>query len=300
VGPTGIGKTAVATALAQLAPIAIISADSRQVYRDLDIGTAKPTAAERAAAPYHGLDLLPPAERYSAGRFGRDAAGWIVAAAGRGRLPVVVGGTGFYLRALFDGLFDEPPLDDARRERLRVLLGALPAPELARWARRLEPAFAGGGAQREARAIEVALLTGAPLSRLQGRAPAPPAARPWYALLTLAREQQRKRIAIRARAMLDAGWIAEVERVLASGVAEDAPGLTGVGYAEVIDHLRGRLSAAELLPAIVTATRRYAKRQETWFRHQLAGPVLMLDASREPGVLAQEVLSGYRAATLCA
>jgi tRNA dimethylallyltransferase len=105
---------------------------------------------------------------------------------------------------------------------------------------------------------------------------------------------------MRARAMLDAGWIAEVERVLAAGVPDDAPGLTGVGYAEVIDHLRGRLPLAELLPAIVTATRRYAKRQETWFRHQLTGPVLMLDASREPAVLAQEVLSGYRAATLCA
>ncbi len=301
VGPTGIGKTAVATALAALAPIEIISADSGQVYRGLDIGTAKPAAAERAAAPYHGLDLLEPGERYSAGRFARDASGWIIDIAKRGHLPVVVGGTGFYLRALFDGLFEEPEMDGARRDRLRAALVALEPDERGRWARRLEPAFKGGGAQRELRAIEVALMTGAPLSKLQEAAPAgAPVASPWYVLLSLPREALAERIVARVKRMLASGMIGEVERALAAGVADDAPGLTGVGYNEVVDHLRGRLGAADLEAAIVTATRRYAKRQDTWFRHQLKGPVLVLDASRAPDALAQDLLSGYRAAVQCA
>src|SRR6266566_997287 len=108
VGPTGVGKTAVAVALASLTPITVISADARQVYRGLDIGTAKPDRATRARVPHRGLDLIPPGERYSAGRFARDAAGWIAEARAAGRGPVVVGGTGLYIRALADGLFREP------------------------------------------------------------------------------------------------------------------------------------------------------------------------------------------------
>ena len=296
-GATGVGKTRVATALAALAGIEIVSADSRQVYRGLDVGTAKPSAAERAAAPYHGLDLVAPAERYSAGRFARDAAGWIGDIAARGRLPVVVGGTGFYLRALFEGLFDEPPLEPGRRQRLRDALGALPEADLSRWARRLDPAFRGGGGrQRAARAVEVALLSGRALSALQAAAKRPSGLVPWYVVLALPRPALAARIAERAQRMLDAGLVAEVRSVLAAGVAPDAPGLTGVGYREVVAHLSGALAAAELPEAIAAATRRYAKRQETWFRHQLAGAVLTLDAAAAPEALAREVLARYRAA----
>jgi tRNA dimethylallyltransferase len=295
VGPTGIGKTAVAAALAELAPIEIISADSRQIYRGLDIGTAKPSSAERAAAPHHGLDLLEPTERYSAGRFARDVPGWIAGIAERGRLPVVVGGTGFYLRALFDGLFAEPAMDPQRRERLRLVIAAWPAAEQARWAVRLDGGFAGGGMQRAQRAIEVALLSGERLSVLHGAAAPPPTVAPWYALMTLPREALVERIGGRARAMLAQGLVDEVRRVLASGVPSDAPGLSGVGYAEVVAHLQGRLPAAGLEDAITVATRRYAKRQATWFRHQLKGPVLVLDAAQPPAALAEALLSGYRA-----
>ena len=295
VGPTGIGKTAVASALAQLAPIEIISADSRQIYRGLDIGTAKPTPAERAAAPYHGLDLLDPRERYSAGRFAREVPGWVADIAGRKRLPVVVGGTGFYLRALFDGLFAEPELDPERRERLRPVIGALPAREQSRWAERLDAGFKGGGTQRAQRAIEVALLSGVALSDRHADTAPSPAVSPWYALMTLPREPLVERIAGRVRAMLAEGLVDEVRRVLASGVPADAPGLSGVGYAEVVEHLQGQRPAAELEAAIIVATRRYAKRQATWFRHQLKGPVLVLDASRPPDALAQAMLTGYRA-----
>jgi tRNA dimethylallyltransferase len=295
-GATAVGKTRVATALAALAPLEIVSADSRQVYRGLDIGTAKPSAAERAAAPYHGLDLVQPVERYSAGRFAADAAGWIEAIRSRGRLPVVVGGTGFYLRALFEGLFDEPKLEPDRRQRLRSALMALPGDAVARWARRLDAAFKGGGRQRAARAVEVALLTGRPLSALQSTPTPPTGLEPWYAVLELPRAQMAARIQARTRAILDAGLVEEVRGLLASGVAPDAPGLSGVGYREVVAHLSGTVSAAEVPGAIAAATRQYAKRQETWFRHQLRGPVTRYDAAAGPETLARQVLAGYRAA----
>ncbi|MBI1722304.1 MAG: tRNA (adenosine(37)-N6)-dimethylallyltransferase MiaA [Gemmatimonadetes bacterium] len=297
IGPTGIGKTSLATALARLADVEIVSADSRQIYRWLDIGTAKPTAAERAAIPYHGLDLVGPEERYSAGRFARDAEVWLAGIVARGRLPLVVGGTGFYVRALFDGLFEEPLLDLARRERLRAALARLPAAEIGRWARRLDAGFRGGGAQRAARAAEVVLLTGHALTTLQRVARAPRSAHtPWYVLLTLPRPALAQRIAARTEAMLAAGLVDEVRRLRDAGVPPGAPGFSGVGYREVVQHLDSRLGAGALPAAIALATRRYAKRQETWFRHQISDPVAQFDASRDPDALAREVLSGYRAA----
>jgi len=298
VGPTGIGKTAVATALARLTPIEIISADSRQVYRGLDIGTAKPDAEARAAAPYHGLDLVDPRERYSAGRFAREAAGWIAGTLERGRLPVVVGGTGFYIRALFEGLFAEPELDAAVRTRLAGALRSLPAGEAARWAARLDPGFAGGGGtQRAVRAVEVALLAGVPLSRLQRERPAAQSvARPFYALMTLSRGALAERIAHRVAAMLAGGLVDEVRAVLAAGVPAEAPGMTGVGYREVVRHLAGTLGAEALAGEIAAATRRYAKRQDTWFRHQLGAAPFRLDAAEPADTLAKALLAGYRAA----
>lgn len=297
VGPTGAGKTAVATALAGLLPVEIVSADSRQAYRGLAIGTAAPTAAERAAAPYHGVGVVDPRERYSAGRFARDAAAWLGGIAARGRTPLVVGGTGLYLRALFDGLFEEPDLGGERRERLGVWLRALSPAAADRWARRLDPRFRGGGRQRAQRAVEVALLVGRPLSALQAEgAPAPRAHAAWYAVLTLERAALHERIARRTRAMLDAGWVEEVRACLAAGVPPDAPGLSAVGYREIVAHLEGRLAAGSLEGAIVQATRRYAKRQETWFRHQLGGPAVRFDARAAPDALARHVVDGYRAA----
>jgi len=296
-GATGVGKTQVATALARVAVVEIVSADSRQLYRGLDVGTAKPTAAERAAAAYHGLDLIPPTERYSAGRFAAEARGWIAGIAARGREAVVVGGTGFYLKALFEGLFTEPPLDAGRRRRLGPVLRRLGPAALERWAARLDPGFRGGGAQRAARAVEVALLAGRPLSEWQRAAPARPSGlAPWYAVLTLRRPALAARIAERTRAMLEAGLVAEVRALLAAGVPRDAPGLSGVGYREVVAHLDGALAAERLAPAIAAATRRYAKRQETWLRHQLHGSVVWLDAAAAPDALARDVLARYRAA----
>ena len=195
VGPTAVGKTAVAAELAKQRRFTVISADARQVYRRLDIGTAKPPLALRAAVPHLGIDLIEPGERYSAGRFAREAAGWLEQVRAEGREPLVVGGTGFYVRALADGLFHEPPLDPARREALRAWTARLPAPRVAHWAARLDRDFSGGGRQRGARAIEVALLTGRGLSWWQREARATGAMRPWYIHLTLPREVLQQRIA---------------------------------------------------------------------------------------------------------
>lgn len=297
-GPTASGKTAVALEIAQLAPVEIVAADSRTVYRGLDIATAKPTPAEREAVPHHGLDIAAPTERYSAGRFAQDAAGWIDAIAARGRLPVVVGGTGFYLRALFEGLFEEPELDEETRAALGGVLSAMTDPDLVRWARRLDPEFKeGGGRQRASRAIEVALLSGKPLSTLHKETPArPPAHRAFYARLDVPRAELARRIARRAQAMLAAGLLDEVRRQLDAGVPADAPGLTGVGYREAVAVVQGRMKQEALAEAIAASTRQYAKRQDTWFRHQLPAPVLVLDGTQPAAALARAVLSGYRAA----
>ena len=297
VGPTGSGKTAVATALGALLPVEAVSADSRQVYRGLVLGTAAPAGDDRAAVPYHGIGFLDPRERYSAGRFARDAAGWIAGIAARGRTPLVVGGTGFYLRALFEGLFEEPDLGGSRRERLREWLSGLAPAEAVRWACRLDPGFAGGGAQRAQRSLEVALLAGRALGGLQAAgAPRPRGLRPWYALLTLERAALRERIVARTREMLAAGWVDEVRGAVSAGVPLDAPGLSAVGYREIVAHLCGAPGGPALEAAIVAATARYAKRQETWFRHQLRGPVARLDARESAAALARLVAAGYRAA----
>jgi len=305
VGPTAVGKTAVAGALAALAPITVLSADARQVYRGLDIGTAKPDRALQGRVPHVGLDLVDPGERYSAGRFARDAAVWLAEIRAAGRLPVVVGGTGFYVRALADGLFREPPLDPNRRERLRGWTASLTAPELARWAGRLDGRFQAGGRQRAARAVEVALLTGQALSWWQREARETGVMRPWYIHLTLPRDALRRRIADRVDGMLAAGLVEEVRGLLARGVPRDAAGLDGVGYREVLAMVQGRLPEAELREAIAAGTRRYAKRQETWFRNQL-GPrdavrgereVWTLDATEKPEMLAGKILARWRGIT---
>src|SRR6266566_3889543 len=306
VGPTAVGKTAVAAAWAEGEPITVVSADARQVYGGLDIGTAKPSGGLLARVPHVGLDVVEPGERYSAGRFARDAAQWLEQIRGAGRQAVVVGGTGLYVRALAEGLFQEPPLDPARRERLRAWAANLTPARLAHWAARLDRRFAGGGRQRAGRAVEVALLTGRGLSWWQEHARETGAMRPWYIQLTLPRDVLHRRITHRVDEMLAGGLVDELRRILATGVAPHAPGLDGVGYREVAAMLAGRLPERDLREAIVVATRRYAKRQETWFRNQLRHPssvlrrpedVWTLDATRDPQALAHRIGERWHAVT---
>jgi tRNA dimethylallyltransferase len=294
VGPTAVGKTAVALALADHWPLEVVSADSRQVYRRLDVGTAKPGRRERARVPHHGLDLVEPGDRYSAGHFARDATRWIGEVAARGRLPVVVGGTGLYVRALAEGLFAEPALDPLRRRALDAWTARLEPIELLRWADRLDPAFRGGGRQRAARAVEVALLTGRPLSHWQQAARAQAAVEPWYIVLTAPRAVLHQRIARRAEEMVRRGLIEEVAAVLSEGHRPDAPGLDAIGVREAVDYLHGRRPRETVAGAIALSTRQYAKRQQTWFRHQLRGVVLALDASAGPERLAGQIAEAWR------
>ena len=293
VGPTAVGKTAVGLALAKHWPIEIISADSRQVYRRLDIGTAKPTRKERARVPHHGLDLVDPGTRYSAGHFARDAEDWLADIRGRGKMPVVVGGTGLYVRALAEGLFREPPLDPDRRRSLDAYTARLEPLELLRWAGRLDPGFRGGGRQRAARAIEVALLSGHPLSYWQEAARARGSVDPWYIVLTVPRPVLHQRIARRAAEMVQRGLIEEVAAVLAEGHAPTAPGLDGIGIREAVDYLHRGGPRESVAEAIAVSTRQYAKRQQTWFRHQLGGAGLTLDATRPPERVAAEILESW-------
>jgi tRNA dimethylallyltransferase len=232
--------------------------------------------------------VVNPGERYSAGRFAQDAVGWLAEASRLGQ-PVIAGGTGFYVKAIADGLFREPPIDRARRERLREWSREVSG--IGRWAVRLDERFRGGGRQRAARAVEVALLTGRPLSWWQAEAKADGIMRPWYVRLTLPRAVLHRRIEHRARMMLEQGLVDEVQSVLDEGVPPDAPGLDAVGYREVVSFLGGDLTEQDLLGSIAMATRRYAKRQETWFRHQLIGhPVVTLDATDQPELLANRIV----------
>ena len=289
VGPTAVGKTAVALALTSHWPVEIISADSRQVYRRLDIGTAKPTRKERARAPHHGVDLVDPGCRYSAGHFARDAVGWLADIRSRARLPMIVGGTGLYVRALTEGLFAEPQLDPAKRRSLDAWTARLEPIELLRWAGRLDPGFRGGGRQRAARAVEVALLSGHPLSYWQQAARAQGSMDPWYIVLTVPRPVLHQRIARRAEEMLRRGLIEEVAAVLAEGHPPNAPGLDGIGVREAVEYLHGHRPRETVAEAITVGSRQYAKRQQTWFRHQLWGDVVTLDATRPPEKLASEI-----------
>jgi tRNA dimethylallyltransferase len=289
VGPTAVGKTAVALALAERLPIEIISADSRQIYRRLNIATAKPTRKELRRVPHYGIDVVEPGQRYSAGRFALDAAAWLAEIRRHDRSPVVVGGTGLYIRALAEGLFREPTLPAGRRGDLQAWLDRLPAAELVRWAARLDPGFRGGGRQRAARAIELALLSGHPLSHWQRAARGGAAITPWYVLLSAPRPVLHRRIAQRAEEMIRRGLIEEVASVLAEGHRAEAPGLDAVGVREAVQYLHGHRPRESVAEAIATSTRQYAKRQETWFRHQLRGDVLALDATRPAGELAEEI-----------
>ena len=295
VGPTASGKTALSIDVARRVGGEIISMDSRQVYRGMDVGTAKATAAEQAAVPHHGIDLVEPGERFSAGRFAAYARARIDDIHARGRVPVLVGGTGFFLRALTEPLFDEPGIDPVRRRELERVLRSLDDDALRGWLNALDPATAaslarGGGRQRMLRALEVALLTGRSIGWWHAHSPAPgPGVPLLVVLLELDRAELDRRIAARVHAMVDAGLVDEVRRLLDAGVDPDSPGMTATGYREIVEHLSGSSSLQDAMARIQLATRQYARRQLTWFRNQLGPNVLRLDAARPAGELAAAI-----------
>ncbi len=274
-GPTGAGKSALALRIAARRGALLVSADSRQVYRGFDLGTAKPTAEERARVPHAGIDVAEPTERWSAARWASDAARAIADAAARGRPALVVGGTGLWLRALVEPLAAEPAMDPARRRALQAALGSRDTAELRRWVERLDPPRASLGRTQLLRAAEVALLSGTRLSDAHAR-PAERRDARW--VIVDPGPELHARLAARLDAMLAAGWVDEVARLVRT-VPADAPAWNACGYREIRDVVEGRATLAAARAQVLIRTRQYAKRQRTWFRNQLDGEpqVLRLD-----------------------
>jgi tRNA dimethylallyltransferase len=273
VGPTASGKSALALRLARERSGEIVSCDSLQVYRGLDVGSAKATSAERAAIPHHLLDVADPGEVFSAADYARLARAALDGVRGRGRLPIVAGGTGLYLRALLVGLFEGPPRDEPLRRRLEALGDRFGDERLHRLLRRVDPAAAGRIGPRDrvrvVRALEVYRATGRPISEEQRRGAEP--LRGYRTLivgLDPGRAALRAAIEARTRQMLEQGLIEEVQGLLSRGTDPLARPLRAIGYRQALSVLRGEMTLEDAERAIVTATLRFAKRQMTWFRHQ--------------------------------
>jgi tRNA dimethylallyltransferase len=268
-GPTASGKSVIALWLSLRREIVIISADSRQIYRGFDVGTAKPTREEREKVPHRGIDVVEPTERYSAAQWAEMARGAVGEAMAAGRIPVVVGGTGFYIATLFKPLWAQPAIDHDRRLRIQRLLESASTDELKRWCDTLDPARAHLGRAQLIRAIEIALLTGARLSDLHIAHARTASYSASYLLVDPGGGTElASRIARRATTMFDTGWPKEVRRLL-DAVPEDAPAWKATGYAAMRDYVCGKINRGRALENVIIETRQYAKRQRTWFRHQL-------------------------------
>jgi tRNA dimethylallyltransferase len=300
VGPTASGKTALSIEVAARLEAEIISMDSRQVYRGMDVGTAKPTPEEQAGIPHFGLNVVSPDVRFNAGQFSRLARHWIHEIRNRGRLPLLVGGTGFFLRALTNPIFREPDLDPERRRRLQRLLETRPDEELHRWLEALDPESAArlkewGGRQRRLRALELPLLTGRSLSWWHRHSPSEePPLDPIVFVLDVPRAELNQRIDERVDRMVHGGLLDEVRSLFEQGFDERSPGMRAHGYQEVVPYLRGERTLDEALDEVRRATRAYARRQLTWFRNQLPEDAIWLDGTRPRSELADEIVRRVR------
>lgn len=297
-GPTGVGKSAVALALAPLLNVEILVADSMQVYRGFTLGTGKPVPAELAAVPHHGLDLVEPQAGFDAAAFRAAAAAACAAIRARGRLPLVVAGTGLYLRALRQGLCEAPAPDPAVRRRLEADARRLGAAALHARLKAADPQAAArlslNDRVRVVRALEVFEQTGVPLSRLQARhrdREGPPAG--LVIGLTRERADLTRRIDARVQAMVAAGLEGEVRRLLAAGCGETRP-MQGLGYRHFAAVVRGEKTAADAVRLMQRDTRRYAKRQLTWLRKEPRVLWLRLAADEPAATTAEQIVGLLR------
>ena len=276
-GPTASGKTAAALAIARERPVEIISVDSALVYREMDIGTAKPSAEELAAVPHHLIDIIDPLDAYSVMQFRNDTLRLVAEISARGKLPLLVGGTMMYFKGLTDGLDDLPTADAAVRARIDEEAARIGWPGMHAKLRALDPVtaerLAPNDAQRINRALEIIELSGKPMSALLARRekPALPFNLVSFALETPDRSILHKRIALRFDQMLgesdDTGIVAEVARLRARGdLSPNLPSMRCVGYRQSWDYLDGRIDRAGLRETGIIATRQLAKRQLTWLR----------------------------------
>ena len=270
-GPTGIGKTALSLHLTEIFSGGIVSADSMQIYRHMDIGTAKPTPEEQARAPHFMIDVADPDEPYDAARYAAEARDCIAALRQQGKLPIVAGGTGLYIKALIHGMFKDKPASPEIRQQLRDEAENLGSRHLhdrlarhdPRAARRIHP----NDTYRIMRALEVQLITGRPMSECQQAHGFSDAHFDALKIgLHIERETLYQRINRRVEKMIAAGLLREVRELLEMGYQEDVKPMQAIGYRHMADYIRGRMSWADAVWQMKRDTRRYAKRQLIWFR----------------------------------
>lgn len=273
VGPTATGKSALGIALARRFGGEIVSCDSTAVYRGFDIGTDKVPRAEQQGIPHHMVDVVDPTEEYSAARYAREASAVIRGISTRGRLPIVVGGTGFYYRALTRGLFEGPSRDERLRRRLERVAERRGAASLHAWLATVDPASAErikpADVKRVVRALEVWMLTGRPLTEHFAATASP---LPEYDVIAVAlqipAEDTAERVARRVDRQFEQGLLDEIRGLLARGVPETALPFTGLVYRQALEYLRGIGDEAGTRELIVRENRKYSRRQLIWFRKE--------------------------------
>lgn len=293
-GPTAVGKSAVALALADLVGGEIVSVDSMQVYRGLDLGTAKPTVAERARVPHHLIDVAELDEPFHAARFVALAREAVKGIQGRGRHPILCGGTGLYFKAWLEGLGEAPPADPA----LRAALEATPREQLLRELEQRDPETYAridrANRRRLVRALEVIRLTGKPFTtqRAAWVKPAFPGQTSATVLWGLNRHpvDLRARIDARVDAMFAAGLVAETQSLLARGLERNPTALQALGYRQVVEHLHGLRSLDATRELVQRKTWQLARRQLTWFRHQLPVRWWLIEPDESPEAVAQRLV----------
>ena len=301
-GPTGVGKSAVAILAAERLGGEIVSVDSMQVYRGMDIGTAKPGPAERARVPHHLIDVAGLDETFDAGRFVELALPAIRAIQSRGRVPILCGGTGLYFKALLEGLGDTPAADPA----LRAQLEATPLPDLLEELAARDPdawnALDRKNPRRIIRALEVIRLTGRTFSsqrtgwvRPEDRSAVQPVLMIGF---SRAAEDLFARIRQRVEAMIEAGWLEETRALYARGLAGNRNAQQAIGYAQILEHLRYGRPLAQTIEEIQIRSRQYAKRQLAWFRRQAAPEWTTLAPEEPPDQTAERCAARYEAAVL--
>lgn len=294
-GPTASGKSAAALLLAERVGGEIISVDSMQVYKGLDIGTAKPTTAEQARVRHHLIDILEIDEQFDAAQFPRLAVRAEGEIRARGKAPIYCGGTGLYFNALAFGVGTAPPGDPA----LRGELEGTPLASLLEELRERDPAayerIDRGNPRRVIRAVEVIRLTGKPFSEQKNRWDAKPPAGLWLAL-GRGRADLHERINRRVDAMFAAGLVDETKALLAAGLERNPAIMQAIGYRQVVEHLRGERGVAETIELVKARTRQFARRQLTWFKRQLGWDWIEIPPDESPAATRERILEKMRAA----
>ncbi len=297
-GPTATGKTALSVAIAEQLRAEIISADSRQIYRFMDIATAKPSKEELQRVPHHFIDIVNPDETYNAGQFGREGRETVQSIVSAGKTAIITGGSGLYIQALVDGFFGEVARDEEIRKRIREDMHTLGLEAVYARLRRLDPEAAArihpNDARRIERALEVFEITGRPISELQRSQAGACPFEPVFVGLIRERSVLYAGIEQRIDRMIEQGVIEETKELLRRGYSPDLISMEGLGYREIIRYLNGEDSYEEMLRLFKQHSRNYAKRQITWFKKEKR--LRWFDAGETPNQerLAQSILDYYR------